>query len=166
MVVQGATAADQSLEQLVQRFLHREARLLDRCEYEEWLSLFTDDAVYWVPAGAEEPNPSSQVSLVYDDRKRLELRLARLTGGFAHAQEPPSRVYRSVTNIEIEALREAEIHVESVMIAVEVRMGTQNVFGARCRHVLRPEAGDFRISRKEVWLANREAVFDNLTFVL
>ena len=31
-------------------FLYREARLADEARYAEWLELWTDDAVYWVPA--------------------------------------------------------------------------------------------------------------------
>ena len=32
----------------VQRFLHREAALLDRCAFESWLALLTDDVEYKV----------------------------------------------------------------------------------------------------------------------
>ena len=31
-------------------FLYREARLADEARYAEWLALWTDDGVYWVPA--------------------------------------------------------------------------------------------------------------------
>ncbi|MEM8662420.1 MAG: hypothetical protein AAGF35_16165, partial [Pseudomonadota bacterium] len=29
--------------------LHFEARLLDQKRYEQWLDLYTDDAIYWIP---------------------------------------------------------------------------------------------------------------------
>jgi 3-phenylpropionate/cinnamic acid dioxygenase small subunit len=31
-------------------FIYREARLMDEHRYDEWLALWTDDAVYWVPS--------------------------------------------------------------------------------------------------------------------
>ena len=34
----------------VEQFLFQEARLLDERRFEEWLSLFSDDGVYWIPA--------------------------------------------------------------------------------------------------------------------
>jgi len=33
----------------VEAFLYREARLMDEHAYDEWLSLWTADALYWVP---------------------------------------------------------------------------------------------------------------------
>ena len=34
----------------VERFLYREARLLDERRFEEWMNLFAEDGYYWVPA--------------------------------------------------------------------------------------------------------------------
>lgn len=147
--------------------LYREARLLDENRLEEWLALFTDDAVYWVPAGGEAPDPARHVSFVYDDRQRLGLRVDRLQGSHAYAQDPPSRVCRMVTNVELgdaaSGAREVEVH--SVLTIVEVRAGKQRVYAARCRHRLRGEDG-LKIARKEVRLVNRDDVFDNLTLLL
>ena len=33
----------------IQQFLVREARLLDERRFVDWLELFTDDVVYWMP---------------------------------------------------------------------------------------------------------------------
>ena len=38
----------------VEDFLYAEAGLLDNRQFEEWMDLFTDDAVYWVPAGHDD----------------------------------------------------------------------------------------------------------------
>jgi 3-phenylpropionate/cinnamic acid dioxygenase small subunit len=151
----------------VEALLYREARLLDENRLEEWLALFTDDAVYWVPAGGEAPDPVRHVSFVYDDRQRLELRVERLQGSHAYAQDPPSRICRMVTNVEVGAgdHGDGEIEVHSVLTIVEVRAGKQRVYAARCRHRLRGGDG-LKIARKEVRLVNRDDVFDNLTLLL
>jgi benzoate/toluate 1,2-dioxygenase beta subunit len=147
--------------------LYREARLLDENRLEEWLALFTDDAVYWVPAGGEAPDPARHVSFVYDDRQRLGLRVDRLQGSHAYAQDPPSRICRMVTNVELgdAASGEREVEVHSVLTIVEVRAGKQRVYAARCQYRLRGEDG-LKIARKEVRLVNRDDVFDNLTLLL
>jgi 3-phenylpropionate/cinnamic acid dioxygenase small subunit len=65
--------------QAVVEFLYREARLADEARYAEWLALWTDDGVYWVPATTEpDPDPERQLSHVYDNRARVETRVKLL----------------------------------------------------------------------------------------
>lgn len=65
----------------IENLLYTEARLLDERRFDEWLDLFTDDAIYWIPAGGEAPDPKRHVSLIYDDRTRLWQLVERLRGG-------------------------------------------------------------------------------------
>lgn len=80
-------------------FLHYEARLLDTRRFAEWLDLFTEDCVYWVPS-APNADPRREVTVSFDDRRRMEDRIIRFETGFAHNQEPGRRLRRLVTNIE------------------------------------------------------------------
>ncbi|MBX6318288.1 aromatic-ring-hydroxylating dioxygenase subunit beta [Pigmentiphaga sp.] len=79
----------------VESFLYREARLLDTQRFEEWLDLFTDDALYWAPAGRDDIDPTRHVSIIHDDKAAMGRRVKRLRSGFAFAQEPASRVHGS-----------------------------------------------------------------------
>ena len=63
----------------VESFLYREARLMDENAYAEWLALWADDALYWVPATDDDIHPATQVSTIYDNRARLEARIRRLS---------------------------------------------------------------------------------------
>ena len=38
----------------VSQFIYREARLQDEHAYDEWEALWTDDAIYWVPANGAD----------------------------------------------------------------------------------------------------------------
>lgn len=80
-------------------FLHHEARLLDSRRFMEWLELLSHDCVYWLPA---QPNsdPRQEVTISFDDRRRLEDRIVRLETGFAHNQEPDRRLCRFISNVE------------------------------------------------------------------
>ena len=66
----------------VEDFLYYEAALLDEWRLEEWLDLFTDDAVYEIPAtdlpGHVESDASRTYALVHDRRTLLEQRVIRL----------------------------------------------------------------------------------------
>jgi len=150
----------------VESFLYREARLMDESAYDEWLSLWTDDALYWVPCNRDDSDPAREISAVYDDRARLQTRIDRLKSGVAFAQEPKSRMRRIISNIEIEDAGNGDLMVSSNFILVELRRSKQDVFAGRTIHRLRPEGDSFRISHKKVLLVNNDEVIENLTFLI
>jgi 3-phenylpropionate/cinnamic acid dioxygenase small subunit len=62
-----------SERQAVIDFLHEEARLADEGRYAEWLALWTDDAVYWVPGSTDPgvvPRSTSRTSTTIADASR------------------------------------------------------------------------------------------------
>ena len=150
----------------VERFIYDEAQLMDEHRYDEWLALWTDDALYWVPSGRDDIDPKREISLIYDDRVRLQVRIARLKSGFAHAQEPKSRMRRVVSNIVIEEVENGEILVQSNFLLVELRRGKQDLFAGRTMHRLRPHDGSFKLVSKKVLLVNNDEYIDNLTFLI
>jgi 3-phenylpropionate/cinnamic acid dioxygenase small subunit len=150
----------------VERFLYREARLMDENAYAEWLALWADDVLYWIPSGGDQIDPMRQISTIYDDRQRLEARVKRLLSGNAHAQAPPSRLRRVVSNIEIEGADDGAIVTRSNFVLGEVRRGKQDVFIGRSTHHLRPAGDDFKIFFKKVVLVNGDDYIDNLTFLV
>jgi p-cumate 2,3-dioxygenase beta subunit len=88
----------------VEEFLYREAAMLDRWQLEEWLALFTDDAIYHVPTigTAAEIGPENTLFYIADDRIRLRERVIRLQKKGAHAEWPRSRTRHMVTNVLID----------------------------------------------------------------
>ncbi len=152
--------------QQVEEFLYLEAQLMDEHRYDEWLALWTEDALYWVPAGRDDIDPKREISLIYDDRVRLQLRIARLKSGFALAQEPKSRMRRLVSNIVIEETDNGELVAHSNFMLAELRRGKQDIFAGRTLHRLRPYADSFKLVSKKVLLVNNNEYIDNLTFLI
>jgi 3-phenylpropionate/cinnamic acid dioxygenase small subunit len=152
--------------QQVEQFLYYEADLMDEHRYDEWLALWTDDALYWVPTGSDEIDPKREISLIYDDRTRLQVRIARLKSGFAHAQEPKSRMRRVISNIVIGETDNDAIIVASNFLLVELRRGKQDMFAGRSIHRLRPYQRSFKLVFKKVLLVNNDESIDNLTFLI
>lgn len=146
-------------------FLYHEAALLDALELEAWLALYADDAIYWVPSQPGD-NPTRDVSLVYDDRRRLAERVQRLTGGFAYAQSPPSRTCRIVGNARLLGELDGDLEVASQLIVAEVRRGAQVTYAAQVTHRLVPNGSAWQIRRKTVQLVNGHVPLGNLTFLL
>jgi benzoate/toluate 1,2-dioxygenase beta subunit len=148
-----------------EEFLYHEAALLDDRRFEEWLELFADDAIYWIPQG-DEPDPSKTVSIAYENRRRLHERVVRLASGFAHAQDPPSRTCRLVGNPRVLSASEDDLRLTSNLLLAEVRHSTQNVYAARVEHRLVPTDDAFLIRRKVIWLLNRDAPLGNVSFLI
>src|SRR5271155_5182806 len=91
----------ESLRERIESFLYYEARLIDEHRYEEWLGLWTEDGLYWVPCNSDDADPARQAMIIYDNRARLGERISRLTSGAAWAQQPRSRTRRLISNVEV-----------------------------------------------------------------
>jgi hypothetical protein len=65
----------------VTAFIYREARFQDEHQYEAWEALWTDDGVYWVPANGADIDPEKEMSIIYDNRSRIALRVRQLLTG-------------------------------------------------------------------------------------
>ena len=63
----------------VEQFIYREARLRDEHRYDEWEALWTDDGVYWVPANGDDTDPTTQMSILFDNRPRIATRVSSCT---------------------------------------------------------------------------------------
>jgi benzoate/toluate 1,2-dioxygenase beta subunit len=150
----------------IENFLYREARLMDENAYDEWFALWTDDAMYWVPANEDDIDPLRHVSIVYEDKAHLEDRIARLKSDAAYAQDPRSRMRRVISNIEIEEGEQGDVIVYSNFNLTELRRSQQRTFAGRTIHKLRPEGNSFKIAYKKVLLVNNDEVISNLTFLV
>ena len=154
----------------VQELLHLEARLLDEGRLEEWLDLFTDDALYWLPIAADGPR---EPSIIKESKAGMEERVFRLTKTLAHAQNPASRTQHDVTNIEVQQAADGLLEVFCNQTVHEMRPGdvfhvglvTPRVFAARCRYLIVP-GERWRIREKTCRLIDREYPMYNLTFIL
>src|SRR6185503_4561081 len=153
--------------QAVEDFLYREARLADESRYDEWAALWTDDAIYWVPANVDDYDPHRHMSIIYDDRNRLQDRVDRLKSGAAWAQDPKSRMRRLISNIEIERAEPGgDITVRSNFVLGELRYGRQTVYFAAQVHKLRPTGDGLKLAYKKVLLINNDEPIHNLTFLV
>jgi 3-phenylpropionate/cinnamic acid dioxygenase small subunit len=160
------TLAGVDLARDVEAFLIREARLIDEHRYDEWMELWEEELVYWVPCNEDDFDPGKHVSLIYDGRESLTERVWRLKGKQAHAQRPKSKLLRTVSNVVVEEVAGDEISVSSAFVLGEVRNAVQTIYLGRNLHALVRRGGGLRMRRKKVMLLNNDAPLGNLTFLL
>jgi benzoate/toluate 1,2-dioxygenase beta subunit len=153
-------------EREAERFLYREARLMDEHQYDEWLSLWAQDCLYWVPCRHEQEESDYSVSVIYDRRTRLEDRIARLKSGEVLAQDPPPRMRRLLSNIEVTASTADEVTVDSNFMLIQARNSEQILWCGRSIHTLRRENSLLKISKKKVLLVNSEQELPPLQFLI
>lgn len=146
--------------------LYAEARLLDERRYGDWLRMLTEDAIYWMPCNGDGINPNREVALVYENFPKLRDRIDRLGSGVAHAQSPPSKTRRLVSNVQTEESAENSAKVISAFILYELRRGKERMFAGRYGHHLRFVDGQWKIAAKKVVLVNNDEVIDNLTLIV
>src|SRR2546426_1623018 len=102
-------------------FLHKEARLADEARYADWLALWTEDAVYWVPATTDPgADPDKHLSHIYDNRGRIETRIKLLQTGHRYSQEPASLMRRLISNIEVAAAHDGALVAEANFALAEL----------------------------------------------
>jgi len=169
----------------IERFLYREARLLDERRFDEWLTLLTDDVRYWMGARSNRyPKRSKAIAIldparyveddmVQDDelaildetKQSLIGRVARLDTGMAWAEDPPSRTRHLITNIEVApGTMPSEVEVHCNFMVYRSRGETEQDFyvGAR-RDVLRRSDGEWKIAERRLTLDQNVLLAKNVS---
>lgn len=164
------TASSQLTRADAEEFVYDEVALLDAGRYRDWLELFAEDGVYWVPSNELDHDPDRHVSIIYDTRVQLADRITRLELGRV-VQELPSRTLHLVGNVRLRPDGSAggeqrTVDVAAAMSIHEVHRDRAAVHPAHCHYRLRPTSHGWRIGLKKVALLDNDQYFGNLAYLL
>jgi 3-phenylpropionate/cinnamic acid dioxygenase small subunit len=140
-------------------FVVNEARLLDDKRYDEWLDLWTDDGIYWVPLTPDQTDGLTHNSHLYEDKLLRTLRVERLKSPRAYSQQPPSRALHLLQTPTVEPGEASDgSHVVRSAFHYSEAQGDeiQHLVGTVYHHLVR-EGGALRLRLKRVDLLNGEA---------
>src|SRR5688500_18449995 len=128
----------------IEDFLYTEAALLDAWKLDEWLALLTEDATYRVPSNDRpEADPRGTLFTIADDIARIRARVTRLKDRNAHAEFPPSRTRRLITNVRI--VERNPLRVEANFVVYRYRRNEDvRTYVGRYRFVLRVVDGKMK----------------------
>ena len=147
--------------------LEREARLLDQLRYDDWLALYTAECIYWVPSTPGAGDPRREISVMFDDRRRLEDRIYRFRTGYAWSQAPASRTVRLITNVEAFSTARHDIRmVRSNFLISEFWGDETRVLTGWAGHRVVREADGWKIQAKQVNLIDCDQSIRNPSIVL
>jgi benzoate/toluate 1,2-dioxygenase beta subunit len=152
----------------VEAFLFLEARYADEHRYSKWEDLWTEDALYWVPAIDDDADPTTTMSIIFDNRSRIGTRIKQLHTGKRHAQNPASRLRHLITNVELLSGDgdTHEIEVGANFLVYESRERGVTLWAGRSQWVLRRTEDGLRIARKKVMLVNNDRALNTLAFLI
>lgn len=157
---------NRSLLDQVQAFIYREARLQDEHQYEAWEALWTDDGVYWIPANGDDIDPEREMSIIYDNRSRIGLRVKQLLTGRHFTQTPKSHLRRLVSNIEVLGQDGGDVLACSNSMIFESNLRGDTIWAARNDYRLRFVDGELRMAYKKVALVNNDKPLYTLSFLI
>jgi 3-phenylpropionate/cinnamic acid dioxygenase small subunit len=143
----------------VRDLLYLEADLLDRQRWDDWLALYTDDCVYWVPSWLSEDelgdDPEMQVNMIYIVGKPgLAARLHRISSGQAYAEMPLSQTSHLVNTVRLLSDDQDDVVSASakwMTLSVDARMGKQ-IRGGWYEYQLRRAGEGLSIAAKKIVL--------------
>jgi 3-phenylpropionate/cinnamic acid dioxygenase small subunit len=161
-----AKKLDYELLREVEQFLYREARLADERKYNDWEALWTDDGVYWVPANGADIDPETEMSIIYDHRSRIALRVRQFYTGKRFVVEPASSLRRVVSNIELLDSDNDDIKVASNAIIFDSATRGDSIWACSNIHTLRRVDGELKMAFKKVVLVNNDKALNTISFLI
>jgi 3-phenylpropionate/cinnamic acid dioxygenase small subunit len=165
----------QSLWLELMPFYIREAWLLDERRFREWLDLFTDDVLYFMPRRKNVPRRESHreltelgdLAILEEDKRYLEMRVARLDTGMAWAEDPPSRTRHLIGNLEAEVLADGEVKARTAFLVYRSHLETDAQLLSGYREDLLRRVGDgWKVAKRTIVLDANVLLDKNLSVFL
>jgi len=156
-------------------FYIREAWLLDERRFKEWLDLFTDDVLYFMPRRKNVPRREQHreltelgdLAILEEDKRYLQMRVARLDTGMAWAEDPASRTRHIVGNLEATPQENGEVQARTAFLVYRSHLETDHQLLSGCRDdVLRKVDGAWKVAKRTIVLDANVLLDKNLSVFL
>ncbi|WP_165359149.1 aromatic-ring-hydroxylating dioxygenase subunit beta [Achromobacter agilis] len=149
-------------------FVYHEAMLLDTQRYDEWLTLYAESGLYWMPLSQDQAPGDEAPSLLHEDLLLLRLRIQRYRNPRAHSLHPAVRGLRILQAPQVlTSDASAELHrMRTPFLYMETQGDTQKMLAATAYHTIEGRPGAFRIRMKKVELLNADACLPAIQLLL
>jgi len=158
----------------ISQFLYKEAYLLDRRQYREWIDLLADDIKYVMPLrvtvdNKNETNLINEMTYFTDTKADITMKVERLYTKSAWVDNPAPRQRHFISNVMIEPTSVAdEYWVRSYFLFKRSRsseINTEELFGER-EDIIRKVSGGWKIAQRTVYPDQAVLTVMNLSMFL
>jgi len=150
-----------STQHLVEQFLYRQADLLDSKRWEDWIGLFTDDGVYWMPPEPSYKTWDGTPAIFAEDKNLMRVRMGRVLHPDAWSQRPLWGTNHVVSNVIIEKEKPSgDVVARSRFHMMELRRDDVRHFAGSYLHELKKTQDGYRIKLQRVDMTNAQAAYD------
>jgi 3-phenylpropionate/cinnamic acid dioxygenase small subunit len=155
-------ASVDQLQRAVEQFLYRQAEALDEKRWGEFIGMFADDGMYWMPPAPHYTTWEGMPSIFIEDRDLMTVRMKRVQHPHAWSQHPDWGTNHVVSNVILEKVdpKSGEVHVRSRFHMVELRRDELRHFAGTYRHRLKRTTDGFRIKLQRVDMVNSQAPYE------
>ena len=145
----------------VEQFLYRQAELLDSKKWQDYIDLFAEDGVYWVPADPAHKTWEGMPAIFAEDKNLMTVRMKRVLHPDAWSQRPAWGTNHVVSNVSIlKTSANGDLHVRSRFDMMELRRDDVRHFaGSYSHHLVKTKKG-YRIKLQRVDMTNAQASYD------
>jgi biphenyl 2,3-dioxygenase beta subunit len=146
--------------------------MLDERRLREWLDLFTDDVLYFMPRRLNvhrneldrELTELGDLAIFEDDKAYLTMRVDRLETGMAWAEDPPSRTRHIVGNLVVNPVSDEVVKTKTAFIVYRSHHETdENIFAGYREDELRRVDDAWKIARRTIVLDSNVIRSKNLS---
>jgi hypothetical protein len=130
----------------------REAELLDRKDYREWLSLWDPAGFYVVPIDPATTDFAATLNYAYDDQDMREKRVQRMLSGYSASASDAARTVRTVSRF--------------TLTSDTYKRGKSTLFAADLTHRISFASGEARLVQKVIRLIDSTEALSAIGFLL
>jgi 3-phenylpropionate/cinnamic acid dioxygenase small subunit len=160
-VVAGKARDAHAAQHAVEQFLYRQAELLDGKRWQEWIDLFADDGIYWMPPEPSHTTWDGMPAIFAEDKNLMQVRMGRVLHPDAWSQRPLWGTNHVVSNVVIDKLAaNGDVVARSRFHMLELRRDDVRHFAGAYTHHLKKTRDGYRVKLQRVDMTNAQAAYD------
>ena len=141
----------------LENFLYKEAELLASNDLDNWMDLYADDGIYWMPVKEDQEDGLNHVSIFYDDKTLMDIRSRHMKHPQAASKDFVLRASHIIGNVQVQSFSAKECVVTSNFHCVVFYQSQQQMFAGRNTHTLVKNGESWLIKLRRVDLINCDA---------
>ena len=154
-------ANGRDIQHAAEQFLYRQSELLDSKKWQNWIDLFADDGIYWMPPEPSYKTWDGQPAIFAEDKNLMTVRMNRVLHPDAWSQRPLWETNHVVSNVVVDKVSpNGDVVVKSRFHMMELRRDDVRHFAGVYTHHLKKTKDGYRIKLQRVDMTNAQAAYD------